>query len=83
MNPLRQLKERLQIVLNESAERCDFHYALEDAVYACGLDTEAALLNWSTNWINDDKTSLPEADLEYARGVAFVEEQWHKITGMF
>ena len=86
MNPLQQLKERLQIVLNESTESEDFKEALSDAIYACNLST-TALEQFIGSWVAPDVSTIDRQldyrDVRYACGVAFVEEEWHKITGMF
>ena len=77
LNPLQQLKERLQTVLNESTESDCYQEALSDCIYACNLSV-TALEEHISMWINttwDDK--------EYIRGIAFVEQERHKITGMF
>lgn len=77
MNPLQHLKESLQTVLNESTESDCYQEALSDCVYACNLGV-TALEEHISMWINttwDDK--------EYIRGIAFVESEWHTITGMF
>jgi hypothetical protein len=77
MNPLQQLKDRLQTVLNESTEHKDFIEALEDCVYACNLGVTALeqhLDIWST---------VSPVDSKYRKGIEFVESEWHQITGMF
>ena len=86
MNPLDLLKERLQSVLNESTESEDFKEALSDAIYACNLSTTALeqfIGSWATTDTQTIDRQLDYCDIRYACGVAFVEEQWHKITGMF
>lgn len=81
---LNTLKERLQTVLNESTESEDFKEALSDAMYGCSL-SEAALNTLFFAWSNEELhlEKLSEGDKEYQRGIEFVEQEWHKITGMF
>lgn len=81
MNPLQQLKERLQTVLNDDNQFAGYHEAISDGVYACNLSV-IALDEWVNSWINVSIDSYT-CEGDYQRGVAFVEEQWHKITGMF
>ncbi len=76
---LEMLKGVLQKVLGAGSEPTYFRIAVEDALYACTLGSEAALLNWSQNWATDDSTSLPEDDAEYQEGVQFVADEWDKI----
>jgi hypothetical protein len=83
VNPLEILKERLQTVLNKSTESINFKSALEDATYSCTLDSVTALEQWIAIWTETDSHCLTEDEIIYQEGVAFVEEQWHKITGMF
>lgn len=84
MNPLQVLKERLNHEFTKTHVSKDYVEALGDGLYACSLG-EAALnvlvFNWSNEQLGTDK--LSEEDKQYQEGVAFVEEQWHKITGMF
>jgi len=75
--PLEMLKTVLQKALDESTEHKDFIEAVEDCAYACNLGVTALeqhLDIWST---------VCPVDSKYRKGVQFVEEQWHKITGMF
>lgn len=86
MNPLELLKEQLQKVLNESAESEDFKVALTDGTYACSLNSVLSLETWLTTWSgSQDVNYLYGGDFskEYQQGVAFVENEWHQITGMF
>jgi hypothetical protein len=84
IKPLEILEGQLQSILNDVAFSPDFREAISDGLYACSLG-EAALnvlvFNWSNEQLGTDK--LSEEDKQYQEGVAFVEEQWHKITGMF
>lgn len=82
MNPLQQLKERLQTVLNESTEHIFFINALEDGLYSTDLSV-TALEQWIAVWTQTDSHCMTEDEITYQEGVAFVEDQWHKITGMF
>lgn len=86
MNPLELLKERLQTVLNESTESEDFKEALFDAIYACNLST-TGLEQFIGSWVLPDALTIDRqldyCDIRYTCGVVFVEEEWHKITGMF
>jgi hypothetical protein len=84
MNPLQVLKDRLQYEFTKTHTSKDYVEALGDGLYACSL-SEAALnvliFNWSVDPLGTEKLSFE--DKEYQRGVEFVEEQWHRITGMF
>lgn len=84
MNPLQVLKDRLQVVLNDGSRNADFREALCDGLYACSL-SEAALdcllFSWSVGQIPTEE--LSDEDKQYQQGVAFVENEWHKITGLF
>ena len=82
MNPLHQLKERLQTVLNESAEPIFFADALEDGLYSTDLSV-VALEQWIAIWTQTDSHCMTEDEITYQEGVEFVEQEWHKITGMF
>ena len=82
MNPLQQLKERLQTVLNESTEHFFFNEALSDGLYSTDLSVPA-LEQWIAIWTQTDSHCMTEDEITYQEGVAFVEEQWHGITGMF
>lgn len=81
MSPIELLKEQLQTALKASVEGLDFNMALDDAIYSCQFESETALVQWMNSWVSDDLTF--KFDLDYQRGVQFVEQQWHKITGMF
>lgn len=82
MNPLDLLKTQLQNALNESTESEDYKNALEDGVYSCQFETQTALIQWINNWTKDFTLEY-DFDLEYRRGIKFVEDKWHQITGMF
>lgn len=84
MNPLDLLKTQLQNALNDSSANADFREALGDGLYACSLG-EAALDVLVFNWSNEqlDLEGLSESDINYQKGVKFVEDKWHQITGMF
>jgi len=87
MNPLQVLKDRLQTVLNESAESEDFKEALYDGIYATSLSV-ADLESWASLWNGSQDVDYlygcgNDFSKEYQEGVALVEEEWHKITGMF
>lgn len=81
MNPLEVLKERLQKALNDDNEFEGFIEAISDGLYATNL-SEIALRQWILSWI-DSPTSSYSYEEDYKKGVQFVEEQWHQITGMF
>ena len=76
MDALNILKQRLQEGLNESSESVDYQEALHDCSYACNLSVKA-LEQHMEKWLNGPY------NYEYCKGIRFVEEQWHKITGMF
>lgn len=76
MNPLDLLKTQLQNALNESTESIDFNEALYDCSYACNLSV-TALEQHMEKWLNGPY------NYEYCRGIKFVEDKWHQITGMF
>ena len=76
-NPLEFLKEQLQKSLNESTESDCYQEALSDAIYSCQFGTSTALEEWINIWLTGPHS------YEYTRGVQFVEEKWHQITGMF
>jgi hypothetical protein len=76
MNPLDLLKTQLQNALNESTESIDFNEALHDCSYACNLSV-TALEQHMERWLNGPY------NYEYCRGIKFVEDKWHQITGMF
>lgn len=82
MNPLDLLKTQLQNALNESTESVDYKDALEDGVYSCGLGI-TALEEWVSIWINPLYCNFSVKEAEYQKGVKFVEDKWHQITGMF
>lgn len=86
MNPLDLLKTQLQNALNESTEDVDFTEALADAIYACNLSTKA-LEQFISSWVLPDALTidreLDDCDIRYVKGVEFVEDRWHQITGMF
>jgi hypothetical protein len=84
MNSLVLLKERLQTVLNGSTESESFKDAISEGLYACDLSV-IGLEQWIAHWIewkSEDVVNRND-DHDYLEGVKFVEEQWHKITGMF
>ena len=76
VNPLQQLKERLQTVLDESTESDCYQEAISDCAYACNLSV-TALEQHMEKWLNGPY------NYEYCKGIRFVENEWHKITGMF
>lgn len=76
MVPLQQLKERLQLALNGYSESADYQEALHDCSYACNLSV-TALEQHMEKWLDGPY------NYEYCRGIKFVEDQWHQITGMF
>lgn len=82
-NPLEILKTQLEKALNETTEPEDFKEALRDAINACNLNSVAALEQWVGVWVQTDLHILTESEIEYQDGVEFVEEKWHRITGMF
>jgi hypothetical protein len=75
--PLTLLGTELEAILNDHKESEDFLCAIDDCLYATNLGVTALeehINMWTaTTW--DDK--------EYIRGITFVEQQWHQITGMF
>ncbi len=81
--PLEMLKTVLQKALNESTESIDFKSALEDATYSCTLDSVAALEQWVAIWTQTDSHLMTESEIQYQKGVKFVEDKWYQITGMF
>jgi hypothetical protein len=83
MNPLKILNEQLQNTFTESTENYHFKCAVEDAIYSTVLDSVTALEQWIAIWTLTDSHILTETEIEYQQGVAFVENEWHKITGMF
>lgn len=76
MNPLQQLKEILQKSLSESTESDCYQEALSDCAYACDLGV-TALEQHMEKWLDGPY------DYEYCKGIKFVEDNWHQITGMF
>lgn len=85
-NPLDILKSQLTDFLDKSDQEWDFNQALKDGLYACEMGSFQALNEWISIWVgihHRDLEGLTEQDLKYMKGVAFVEEQWNKITGMF
>lgn len=70
------LKERLQLALNESTESDCYQEALHDCLYACNLSV-TALEQHMEKWLDGPY------NYEYCRGIKFVENELHKITGMF
>lgn len=84
-NPLEILKTQLDKALDETSETEDFKEALRDAINACNLNSVVALEEWIFSWTNYENLApaYEEADYQYLRGVQFVEEKWHAITGMF
>lgn len=85
-NPLDILKSQLTDFLDKSDQEEDFNDAVEDGIYACSLGSFQALTEWISIWIGNHYMGFDgysEQDLKYMQGVAFVEEQWNKVTGMF
>lgn len=84
-NPPEILKTQLEKALDETSETEDFKEALRDAINACNLNSVAALEEWAFSWTNYENLApaYEEGDYQYLRGVQFVEEKWHAITGMF
>lgn len=85
MNPLDLLKTQLQNALNESTESEDYKLAIEDGIYATKLSV-LGLETWLSTWSGSQDADylygceFPEG---YQKGVEFVEDKWHQITGMF
>jgi hypothetical protein len=75
MNNLQQLKERLQIVLNESTESDCYQEALSDGIYSCQFETSTALEQWMDIWLKGPHS------YEYTKGVQFVSDTWQEIKG--
>jgi tripartite-type tricarboxylate transporter receptor subunit TctC len=82
MNPLDLLKTQLQNALSESTESEDFADALKDGIYSCDWETEAALVQWIESW-SQHIVEITRCEKDYQKGVKFVEDKWHQITGMF
>ena len=83
MNPLDILKSQLTDFLKDNKESEDFNEAIEEAIYACNLNSVVALEQWIANWIEVADDFMSDSEYEYSQGVWAVEEQWNKITGMF
>lgn len=84
MKPLELLKEQLQKSLNESTESNYYRQAIHDGIYACTLGSHKALEGWCETWTATAELPIDcQIDEKYLQGVAFVEEKWHQITGLF
>lgn len=82
-NPLDILKSQLTDFLDKSNQGEHFNEALEDGVYACNLNSVKALEQWIASWVDTGEPTDAYWEKDYMQGVAFVEDQWNKITGMF
>lgn len=80
MTPLQSLKEILQEhleVCQEEEYSDDYAAALEDALYGTDLN-EIGILEWCNHWLTDVRT-ISDTDVDYLRGVQFVNDQWNII----
>lgn len=77
MTPLQSLKQILQEHLEVCQENDDYKEALLDCIYGCDL-SEIAVMSWCKSWKCLVKSD-GDQDLEYARGVQFVNDQWNII----
>jgi hypothetical protein len=84
-NPLDILKSQLTDFLDKSDQGEDFNDAVEDGIYACNLNSVKALEQWINPWVSivEEDYAPDDKARDYLNGVAFVEDQWNKITGMF
>ena len=80
-NPLGLLKTQLQHEFTKTHTSEDYVQALSDGIYGCDLGV-TALETWMNSWITPSYLNH-KSEKDYVRGVEFVEQQWHQITGMF
>ena len=77
MTPLQSLKQMLQEHLEVCQESEDYKAAIEDSIYGTDL-SEIGILEWCSHWLTDVRT-ISENDVDYLRGVQFVNDQWNII----
>lgn len=83
MTALITLKSQLEHFVNQEDLSEDFKAAISDGIYATTL-SQVALEQWIGLWMSPRSIECTtEVDIEYCKGVRFVEEQWEEITGMF
>lgn len=77
LTSLQSLKQILQEHLEVCQESEDYTAALEDALYGTDL-SEIGIVEWCSHWLTDVRT-ISETDVDYLRGVQFVNDQWNII----
>lgn len=77
MTLLQSLKQILQEHLEVSQESEDYKAAIEDSIYGTDL-SEVGIVEWCSHWLTDIRT-ISETDVDYLRGVQFVNDQWKII----
>lgn len=77
MTPLQSLKQILQEHLEVWQENDAYSAAIEDALYGTDL-SEISIVEWCSHWLTDVRT-ISETDVDYLRGVQFVNDQWNII----
>lgn len=81
MTPLQSLKQIVQEHLEVCQERSDisedYKAAIEDSIYGTDL-SEIGIVEWCSHWLTDIRT-ISETDVDYLRGVQFVNDQWNII----
>lgn len=77
MTPLQSLKQILQEHLEVCQESEDYTAAIEDSIYGTDL-SEIGIVEWCNHWLTNVRT-VSETDIDYLRGVQFVNDQWNII----
>lgn len=77
MTPIQSLKQILQEHLEVCQESEAYKEALEDCIYSCDLSV-IALEQHNACWLWDGYYKGPN-DIDYVRGVQFVNDQWNII----
>lgn len=80
MNPLQVLKERLNHEFTKTHTSVDYVEAISDGIYSCQFCTPIALEEWIDIWLNPVYKGYEISRNDYSRGVAFVQEQWYKVS---
>lgn len=77
LTPLQSLKQILQEHLEVCQDSEDYKAAIEDSIYGTDL-SEIGIVEWCSHWLTNVRT-ISETDVDYLRGVQFVNDQWNII----